>query len=434
MYLGFAILIEIAINCSCSADLHNAITIDHCSNAQMNVADDKSSALTSGGLLMDEKYQQAVWNGTVKMPNVDTFGASGFVFRGNAQGIISDLPITLNLMDSSESQLVYDYLTKMNLQREIIVLAIVPSSVDDRGPFSKMIAHLGNHDRVGVIRSQSPNVQNFYMIPFVAGKPLPPDMLNIVGANEQLSYYVPDFFLLAIVSNIVLVSASRNPYSSQQPSVIAHKMTEMRQAIWCGTVKMTNVQTFEGMGFVFNGNAQSIITELPATLSIMDSSKSQMVYEYLAKVYSRYEIIVLSIIPCSSNDSAPLAKLIADLDQLDQVGVVRSPQSSVVQIFYVIPCAAGKLLPPEMLNIVGENQQLSYDVPNFLMLVSVTRNPAPVTNHVAVKLSESPVNVGPQPIKNERDDDRLPLRVKAENDASVVESSQDAEHKYRALI
>lgn len=70
------------------------------------------------------------------------------------------------------------------ITKTVLLFGFLPQYKDDRSKFITMCKYLETRKRLGVVKSTSPMIKDFYVMPLAAGQPLPPVLLPLTcGAN-----------------------------------------------------------------------------------------------------------------------------------------------------------------------------------------------------------------------------------------------------------
>lgn len=139
-------------------------TPDHSGPSSPNVIDNRS-----------------IWSGTINMIDVATFQISTIPFSGDSSNIEKDFPKELDVVGRIIPETVWDYIDKVKRTKEIIMVRFQPHSDEDDIAYNKFLQYLDSRKRLGVIKSSSPVVKDFYILPLLSYKSLPSVLLPING-------------------------------------------------------------------------------------------------------------------------------------------------------------------------------------------------------------------------------------------------------------
>lgn len=128
----------------------------------------------------EHKLEIEIYSGNMHMADVAKFEVNASLVSGNVDDIIKLFPPQLEVVGRIEPATVWDYLTKVKRLpgKEICILRF--ASTDEAGYF-QFFSYLHTRQRYGVIKSTSPKIKDFYVVPVEASRPLPKILLPIVG-------------------------------------------------------------------------------------------------------------------------------------------------------------------------------------------------------------------------------------------------------------
>lgn len=149
-----------------------------------------------------EKSAQSVpivWSGSISMVDVATFQVSLSPLSGSTALI--EFPKEFDVVGRINPDTVWDYLSKIRISKDIILLRFSPrsSSEDDETAYSTFISYLDTRKRLGVIKIPSKLVKDFYIMPLTSHKSLPSILKTTTGFD--LGADRPDLLLGIIVRN-----------------------------------------------------------------------------------------------------------------------------------------------------------------------------------------------------------------------------------------
>lgn len=173
-----------------------------------------------------EKYvNPVVWSGNINMIDVATFQVSLSVLSGSTAMI--EFPKEFDVVGRISPDTVWDYLEKIRLSKDIVLLRFSPLTLsDDETAYSTFISYLDSRQRLGVIKIPSKMVKDFYILPLTSHKSLPSILKSTTGFD--LGADRPDLLLGIIVRNRMTPTSGVNvppmPSKYRQPSqFIGHK-------------------------------------------------------------------------------------------------------------------------------------------------------------------------------------------------------------------
>lgn len=122
------------------------------------------------------------------------------------------------------------------------------------------------------------------------------------------------------------------------------------QIVWNGTISMVDIATFNISARVFSGH--SINLEFPDELDIVGRIAPEIVWDYINKIKSIKDVIVVRFAPMSEDDKSAYNILLNYLDSRKRHGVIR-PKPSIIKDFYIFPLPAHKSLPTVLQSAKG---------------------------------------------------------------------------------
>lgn len=165
----------------------------------------------------------AIWSGNITMIDVATFKISAVPFSGDASYIEREFPTELDIVGRISPDTVWDYLNKVKRSKEILILRFTPRSDDDDSAYQTLLTYLDTRKRLGVIKSCSPIIKDFYLLPLAAHKSLPSVLLPLHGAGFESGR--PDL-LLGIIVKTSAAPCLKRPLSSIGKSPILPKVSD----------------------------------------------------------------------------------------------------------------------------------------------------------------------------------------------------------------
>uniref|UniRef100_A0A336M0L1 CSON009592 protein n=1 Tax=Culicoides sonorensis TaxID=179676 RepID=A0A336M0L1_CULSO len=149
---------------------------------------------------METKVQQQdiIWSGTINMVDVASFNIEAAPVSGDVKPIISDLPKSLDVVGRIAPQTVWDYIDKIlkSPNKEIIIIRF---SSPDELSYLTLYKYYDSRRRLGVIKSHSGSIKDFYILPLAAGKDLPKVLQPINGVGFVEGKNKPDLLIGVIV-------------------------------------------------------------------------------------------------------------------------------------------------------------------------------------------------------------------------------------------
>lgn len=127
--------------------------------------------------------QDILWSGTIKMIDVASFQILLHAVSGDCEGIIKDLPHILDIVGRISPETVWDYITKIKRSpnKEILILRFACDLDDENSLYVNLYQYLHSRKRLGVIKTDSAFIKDFYVFPLSAQSSLPNVLLPILG-------------------------------------------------------------------------------------------------------------------------------------------------------------------------------------------------------------------------------------------------------------
>lgn len=148
----------------------------------------------------EKPYNSTIWTGNINMIDVATFQVSLEVLSGST--VMIDFPKEFDVVGRIGPETVWDYLEKIRLTKDIVLLRFSPlTSSDEETAYSTFIQYLDTRQRLGVIKIPSKLVKDFYILPLTSHKSLPSILKTTTGFD--LGANRPDLLLGIIVRNRV---------------------------------------------------------------------------------------------------------------------------------------------------------------------------------------------------------------------------------------
>lgn len=136
--------------------------------------------------------------------------------------------------------------------------------------------------------------------------------------------------------------------------------------IWSGTISMVDIATFNISASVFSGDASSL--EFPDELDIVGRIAPETVWDYINKIKSIKDVIVIRFAPMSDDDQSAYDTLLEYLDSRKRHGVIK-PIPTFIKDFYIFPLPAYKSLPSVLQS--GKGNKFELNRPDLLIGVIV---------------------------------------------------------------
>lgn len=160
-----------------------------------------------------------MWNGNVTMLDVATFRITASPISGDCRYIGLEFPSKLEIIGRIIPDIVWDYINKIKLSKEIVIVRFAPHSDVDESAYVKLLNFLESQARLGVIKSTSAAIKDFYILPLASQKSLPAVLLPITG--EGFESNCPDLLLGIIVKHKNVAGLKRPQQIMTKPPVQA---------------------------------------------------------------------------------------------------------------------------------------------------------------------------------------------------------------------
>ncbi|KNC31839.1 hypothetical protein FF38_12420 [Lucilia cuprina] len=157
----------------------------------------------------------SLWTGNINMVDVTSFQLTLQPIVGNSIGLAKLLPKELDVVGRIGPETVWDYISKIKKSpnKEIVVIRLIPANESETIAYKILYEYLDNRNRLGVIKSTSSHIKDFYIYPLGAGKNVP----ALLQPSEPVDFYDDPYrpdVLIGIIIRVV-VSKRANPITSQ---------------------------------------------------------------------------------------------------------------------------------------------------------------------------------------------------------------------------
>lgn len=151
----------------------------------------------------------SLWTGNINMVDVTSFQLTIQPIVGNSMGLAKLLPKELDVVGRIGPETVWDYISKIKKSpnKEIVVIRLIPSNETETLAYKILYEYLDNRNRLGVIRSTSSQIKDFYIYPLGAGKNVPP----LLQPTEPVDFYDDPYRPDVLIGIIVRVIISKRP-------------------------------------------------------------------------------------------------------------------------------------------------------------------------------------------------------------------------------
>lgn len=164
--------------------------------------------------------ESALWMGTITMIDIATFQISVHGVSGDCESIKNELPAELDVVGRIIPDTVWEYIDKIKKNKEILIIRLSAATEEDKDAYYELYKYLYTKKRLGVIKTASRSLKDFYVFPLAAHKSLPSVLQSFDGQGFESGR--PDM-LLGIIVKTTLVVAKRTIPASVAP--IASKVS-----------------------------------------------------------------------------------------------------------------------------------------------------------------------------------------------------------------
>jgi hypothetical protein len=132
------------------------------------------------------------------MFEVATFPISAQCVSGDTENISADLPTSMDIVGRISPETVWDYITKIRKSpnKEILILRLLS---DENMSYFTLYSYLDSRKRLGVVKTTSQVIKDFYIMPLPSHKMLPSVLLPVRGPGFVEGADKPDLLLGIIV-------------------------------------------------------------------------------------------------------------------------------------------------------------------------------------------------------------------------------------------
>lgn len=112
-------------------------------------------------------------------------------FLGDCIGLGKELADNLNIVGRISPDTVWEYIGKMKCSNSkgISLLRLNATNMEEKMPYLALYSYLSSRDRLGVVRSTTKAVKDFYIYPLAPQKPIPQVLLPINGPGNASYKY-----------------------------------------------------------------------------------------------------------------------------------------------------------------------------------------------------------------------------------------------------
>lgn len=159
--------------------------------------------------------ESALWVGTLTMIDIATFRISVHGVSGDCESIKHELPAELDVVGRIIPDTVWEYIDKIKKNKEILIIRLSAATEEDNDAYYELYKYLYTKKRLGVIKTASRSVKDFYVFPLASHKSLPSVLQSIDGQGFESGR--PDLLLGIIVKTTTLAVTKRTLPASNPP-------------------------------------------------------------------------------------------------------------------------------------------------------------------------------------------------------------------------
>lgn len=146
----------------------------------------------------------SLWTGNINMVDVTSFQLTIQPIVGNSTNLAKLLPRELDVVGRIGPETVWDYISKIKRSpnKEIVVVRLIPANESETVAYKILYEYLDNRNRLGVIKSTSAQIKDFYIYPLGSGKNVPTQLEPSEPVEFYDDQYRPDV-LIGIIIRVV---------------------------------------------------------------------------------------------------------------------------------------------------------------------------------------------------------------------------------------
>lgn len=161
-------------------------------------------------------HSATIWTGNINMVDVTSFHLCIQPVIGICNDLSKLLAKELDVVGRIGPETVWDYISKIKKSpnKEIVIIRLLPASETETAAYKLLYEYLEIRNRLGVIKSISTVIKDFYIYPLGAGKMMPVVLRSVESVEFYDDPYRPDM----LVGIIVRVINKRYNSAAPQPS------------------------------------------------------------------------------------------------------------------------------------------------------------------------------------------------------------------------
>lgn len=155
--------------------------------------------------------ESALWMGTITMIDIATFQISVHGVSGDCESIKNELPSELDVVGRIIPDTVWEYIDKIKKNKEILIVRLSAATEEDNDAYYVLYKYLYSKKRLGVIKTASRSLKDFYVFPLAAHKSLPSVLQSFDCQGFESGR--PDLLLGIVVKTTLAVTKRAIPPS-----------------------------------------------------------------------------------------------------------------------------------------------------------------------------------------------------------------------------
>ncbi|XP_050307605.1 death-inducer obliterator 1 isoform X2 [Anthonomus grandis grandis] len=134
-----------------------------------------------------KKPPSQIWAGTINMVDVAQISITAHEVSGDCSGLSKELSENLDIVGRISPDTVWDYIGKMRSSNSKIIslIRLNATNVEEQMPYLALYSYLSSRNRLGVVKSTTKAIKDFYILPLAAQKPIPQALLPINGPGFE---------------------------------------------------------------------------------------------------------------------------------------------------------------------------------------------------------------------------------------------------------
>lgn len=170
------------------------------------------------------KKMPSFWSGSINMVEVAHFQLVAQTLSGEVDDMRKDIPHLLDIVGRINPDTVWDYLGKIRKSpnKEIVLIRFAPKSTAEEPTYETLFSYLDQRKRLGVIKTTSIHIKDFYILPLARSRQLPSVLLPMSAPGFYEGDAKPNL-LIGIVVKIKLKRSSSSSGGGGSSSKVAKR-------------------------------------------------------------------------------------------------------------------------------------------------------------------------------------------------------------------